>query len=451
MARLPRFHIEYTNENLSASSGLVLLGRMLEQDALIGKTLSASHNYKNGISDRDIVVSYLGLLCQGKNDYEALGRYQKDRFFRKSLGIKRLPSVVRLRQRIDANAASYSLAVKEANFDFLKRAKPEFGSLKSGHIPVDMDVFPQDNSETKKEGVTRTYAGYDGFAPIACYMGLHGYNLETELRIGKQHSHKGAPAFLRRNLLKASQLSASPLLARMDSGFDSAEMVNMLETLRSGELSGCLDYIIKWNPRQAIDTEDCIRLAQLNGEWKQLRDGKRINVFSVFREIEYENKRWTVRRVVRLIERRSKADGQILIVPEYDIAVWSTSLNLSEEEVIDYYKGLGTMEQFHSEFKTDLDMERLPSGKMASNTFIMNSASLAYNLLRCLGQTALLGPNTAIRHKAKRRRIKTVIQELITIACKLTKSGRRLVLKLCRNNPVSEIFSEVYMELISKA
>ena len=34
-------------------------------------------------------------------------------------------------------------------------------------------------------------------------------------------------------------------------------------------------------------------------------------------------------------------------------------------------------EQFHSEFKTDLDIERLPSGKFATNDLVMAHAVLA--------------------------------------------------------------------------
>ncbi len=37
-----------------------------------------------------------------------------------------------------------------------------------------------------------------------------------------------------------------------------------------------------------------------------------------------------------------------------------TSLDSAPEEVIGLYRRHGTHEQFHSEIKTDLDMERLP-------------------------------------------------------------------------------------------
>ena len=39
--------------------------------------------------------------------------------------------------------------------------------------------------------------------------------------------------------------------------------------------------------------------------------------------------------------------------------------------MIALYRDHATSEQFHSEFKTDLDIERLPSGKFATNALVM--------------------------------------------------------------------------------
>ena len=46
--------------------------------------------------------------------------------------------------------------------------------LPNGYVPVDIDVTPFDNSKTRKEGVSRTYKGYDGYAPIMAYIGTEG-------------------------------------------------------------------------------------------------------------------------------------------------------------------------------------------------------------------------------------------------------------------------------------
>jgi hypothetical protein len=43
----------------------------------------------------------------------------------------------------------------------LKRLKASITGCRNGLVPLDVDVFPQDNSHTKKEGVSRTYKNYD--------------------------------------------------------------------------------------------------------------------------------------------------------------------------------------------------------------------------------------------------------------------------------------------------
>lgn len=55
------------------------------------------------------------------------------------------------------------------------------------------------------------------------------------------------------------------------------------------------------------------------------------------------------------------------------------------------YADHATREQFHSEIKTDLGLERLPSVKFATNDLVSSLAALAYNVLRLIGQNALTG------------------------------------------------------------
>ena len=74
----------------------------------------------------------------------------------------------------------------------------------------------------------------------------------------------------------------------------------------------------------------------------------------------------------------------------------------------------GECEQFHSEIKTDMDVERLPSGKFDTNELVLELTVLAYNILRLIGQESLKSkraPKT--KHPVKRRRIRTVIVNLI--------------------------------------
>ena len=133
--------------------------------------------------------------------------------------------------------------------------------------------------------------------------------------------------------------------------------------------------------------------------------------------------------VIRVIERTVDKPGQHLLIPDIALEGWWTTLaetDHADDQVIALYRDHATSEQFHSEFKTDLDIERLPSGKFATNALIMTLATFSYNMLRWIGLISLVGDVSPVRHPAKRRRLRTVIQELMYLAARLIETGRRL-------------------------
>ena len=109
-----------------------------------------------------------------------------------------------------------------------------------------------DNGDTAKDGVGRTYTGVDGYCPLAAYLGSHGFCLELALRPGVQHSAWETQFNFERVIPMAQRLSAAgpkaPILARLDSGFDSAELMREMESYNAAGVPQ-LDWLIKWNPR----------------------------------------------------------------------------------------------------------------------------------------------------------------------------------------------------------
>ncbi len=104
---------------------------------------------------------------------------------------------------MDERAEEYLPLVTQASIDFLESTQTPITALPMGHVALDADVTPFDNSGSKKEGVSLTYKKHDGFAPMACYLGQEGYCVEFELRKGSQHCQKGTPAVLKRSLERA--------------------------------------------------------------------------------------------------------------------------------------------------------------------------------------------------------------------------------------------------------
>ena len=66
-----------------------------------------------------------------------------------------------------------------------------------------------------------------------------------------------------------------------------------------------------------------------------------------------------------MTERTSKK-GQALLLPEYKVfSVWTDLEKVSDTDVLRLYRDRGTCEQYFAELKSELDLERLPSGKFS--------------------------------------------------------------------------------------
>lgn len=277
-------------------------------------------------------------------------------YYKYALGISyAIPSAETLRQRFDMIGDSLRKDIQQANVDMLREMHIEPTALDNGFVPVDIDVTPFDNSKSNKEGVSRTYKGFDGYAPIMAYIGTEGYLVNLELRIGKQHCQKETPDFLRETIELCRQLTEKPLLIRLDSGNDASENIGifMEESYKYNNVS----FIIKRNPRQESKEEWLESVRECCQNIQHPRDGKTVYIGQTFRNVTY---------------------------------------------------------------------------------------SLSDNILRIIGQESLKKKDAPGRKKIHRRRIRTVISNLMQFAGHLTEHAGRLVLSIGRSNRWRFTFKRLY-------
>ncbi len=438
------FIISETDDILVSHAGLALAGALLQQTELRSRldALAVEGCKRPALPHGEVLLSMIGLLCLGKSDYAAIEPFRRESFFARALGLSRLPSEETLRQRLDQLGTAPLAILHEETAALLRDHVPVLAPCHRGRVPLDVDVSPWDNRGTKKEGVACTYKLYDGYAPIFAYLGLEGYLIHSELRPGDQHCQRGTPDFLDRVIQLARQVTDAKLLVRMDAGNDDEEN---LRRLRKNKV----DWIIKRNLRSE-SPEDWLEEAQALGTWTEPREGKQVYTGQTWRERDGR-----LQRVIfQVVERTIAADGQRLLVPEIDIETWWTSLGprtASAEDVIELYHQHGTSEQFHSEVKTEMDLERLPSGKFATNALMLALGQVAYNVLRLCDQVALvedrrLPPNEKmpLSKPVTRRRLRSVIQDLMYLAARLTRHARRFRLKLWKDNPWRFVWQRLY-------
>jgi hypothetical protein len=157
---------------------------------------------KGEFKTSDCVMSYIANLAIGKSDFEAINLLNSESPF-KAAGAKNLPSEETVRQRLDELAQSSiepsALAglpfVENQNWilpsqsdqkisandvmsalsiEFLKRSGVRISPNSFGYIPIDIDTTTLDNSKTKKEKAEFTYMNFEGYSPIAAFIGEEG-------------------------------------------------------------------------------------------------------------------------------------------------------------------------------------------------------------------------------------------------------------------------------------
>ncbi|SFR14698.1 hypothetical protein SAMN05660706_1331, partial [Desulfoscipio geothermicus DSM 3669] len=175
-----RFIIEQSNEYLTTHSGLTFVGALIAKTDLKKRLDKSSIPgvYTPNISHGDVVTSYIGLLCQGKSDFDHIEPFREDDFFAISLNVTKVPSSPTLRQRLDMAGKNeqWKQIILEESAKLLSNDPVQITPIFLGankerqYVPLDIDVSPFDNSGTKKQGVSRTYKGYDGYAPIFAYL-----------------------------------------------------------------------------------------------------------------------------------------------------------------------------------------------------------------------------------------------------------------------------------------
>ena len=94
--------VKQLDYDLTPVAGLALVGHHLQRLAPVFKQIDQALPVRTGVANGDILRSYLGLLVQGKSDFDAVESFRGDAFFKQALNIVLLPSSPTLRQRMDA-------------------------------------------------------------------------------------------------------------------------------------------------------------------------------------------------------------------------------------------------------------------------------------------------------------------------------------------------------------
>ena len=430
--------INTTTEKLNSTGGMALVGKILERIGFGKRPVDYGPTYPH------VLKSIIGLYTQGRTRFEEIDLVRNDSFFRDSFNLRYVPAKETVRLYLERMVPEKSLIdseIEASTVQLLKSSKLTSIKVKGRkYLPVDIDTSPMDNSKSSKEGVSRTYKQFDGYHPIFCYIGQEGYMINTELRVGKQHCQKGTPEFLKHTMDMISKLEIKEsLLFRFDGGNDSKNILESLEN--SGHF-----YIVKRNLRKELP-DYWHAVAQVEGAIVHQDESKTVYTgVHTGKKPAGDESFPAIDIIFQVTERRRAKDGTLLLFPEVEIETFWTNMYEDPEAVIDLYHDHGTSEQFHSELKTDMNVERLPSGKFAVNAILLKLAMLSFNILRFIGQSVLeFTDSLPYKTLSKRKRLRKVIDDLIRVAVKIVRHARQTFIRLWEKDPWLACFRQVYI------
>jgi len=432
-----------SSEEISSNAGFSFVKRLLDSNSGMGlwdSQLGARFNA--GYSTSAIVRSMVGMMAAGECDYASIDKFGGDFLFRRLVG-GTAPSQETLRQRLGALALRDWQGVLDTCVAKLLGKATLTGIDVDGDrlIPLDIDVAVLEDTASHKEGVEMSYHKVKGYAPIFCYAGREGYMIANELRPGGQHSENGAVGFLKRcvGIMEKAGHGAGTLLVRVDSGHDSGDFIKALDDLK-------VKYIVKRNLRKESPEQllDSIRSYE---EPVHPRPGKTIyrGIRSDRTPAGYPDYQGFM--AVESAERTVLASGERLLLPSVELDSWWTNLTTDVRRCVELYHDHGTSEQFHSELKSDMGIELLPSGSLAVNSLVLGLACLAFDCLRFIGQTAL-GHEPAPADEGMRlmrHRLRTVLLDYIKVACKAVRHAGCIFLNFGRGCFNFTILKKVYL------
>jgi len=267
------------------------------------------------------------------------------------------------------------------------------------------------------------------------------------MRPGKQQSQKDSIPFVKKVLNNANEILSSEdytkVLCRFDSGHDSVDTVNALHSCD-------VNFIIKKKSKRNDIPEDLLEKA------KSLHDKK---VTYAYRSTSVYYGYFTgmcpagkddvtdkAQIAFKIKERYKDKKGNVLLFPEIGVELYWTNLAEDAQTIVKLYRDHATSERYHSEIKTDLNFEKLASGKYRVNKMLLSALTNAYNILRMIGHFTLLNqfdlPEGATGNR-ERIRMKTVLKDIIYVSARYMRKGKDMVLRLYNKNPWTKLLLQL--------
>jgi len=411
------FKLERTDEMITPRSGLVLFAELVRALKVRQRVerLFPRPGSNRGYEAWAYVEPLLLMMEGGGRHVEDLREIQDDSALRSLVGLEKMPSLSTFGDWLARSAAAGGVAAMgQVNEEM---AGTVLSRLASSDYTLDVDTTV---IESDKKEAAWTYKKVKGYQPMLGYLAENGICLTHEFREGNINAQTGALSFLEH----CYGLCPKIMRLRSDSAFYKSDVIRWCQARGVGftitaDQSPAMKEVIR-------TVRDWKRFWGPEGEETDREVGTAVHLVSKTRE------------AVRLVVQRWRDPQLQLFEPSgYCYHVIATNRDdLAAEEVVWFHNRRGQVENLIKELKIGFGMEQMTSGDFAANSLWFSIGVLAYNLAQAQ-KLLFLDPDW------RSRTIATLRWQLIGVAGRLVRHGRRWVLRLAATVEKLAIFLEL--------
>jgi hypothetical protein len=275
---------------------------------------------------------------------------------------------------------------------------------------LDIDSFSSEQSGEKIEGVEFNYKNEWCLDSLAAFDQF-GFQYWLDVRPGATFTSNGAPEVIHTVFKMVS--SKLRRFLRADSGFCNVDVFNAARCAEARFVIAMRENIYDPLIRRVKNWERTSRV--------KFRDGRSCEIGSTV----YKPKEGT--QILRVVFIRALKEGEqrraLFNDAQFDYAAWVTNLGhheLSNEKIIEFYRGRGNAENFIREAKYGFDLKHYPCQKLLANKAYGLIAAFAYTLMRYTG---------FILNKDKPHYSKIIRFRMIHLACQVVRHAGMVTIR----------------------
>jgi len=404
------FLYDFEGGNLSSDSGLLIVRSFVEklgvrkllEDAFNGKV---DKPHKNA----SIIEQLIYTTIAGYSSDNASNALKNDPIFVNILNKNDLasqPTISRLINALGEDEVDIFNRLLEILYE---KGNPAHSKKE---IILDLDSTLFETFGQQEETSYNYHYNSKGYHPLMLFDGVNGDLMKVELRNGKVYTSNNVKVFMESILYWIDKkYPGAKILLRGDSGFAVPELYELCEEYG-------IEFVIRLKSNSSLKKHATFALnlfeEQCAADYTKNHE--------LYDDFYYKANSW--KKPLRVICKVERALGELL--PRATFIV--STLKSGKKVVAEAYNKRGNMENYIKEVKRDFFMECASHSNFLANAIKTLIKGLAYNIINIMKRTVLPEDNN-------KQQLLSIRTKFIKIACRVVKTARRTIFKICSSYP----------------